>query len=526
MENPARARSAPSALVILAGVAGALAMGLGCDEPSDSDPRVGLDSGAPGGSVGRGGDSDADGPGPDSLDAAGSAGDARRPDPEDAGAAPDARGSAAGRDLGLVVPDALAPVPPPDAGVDPTVCGPIEPIADACHGLPADVDEGALRGLDVDALDAPRPDETPCDPEEVEAFFEDDADRLRLGCSLTFPAGAVLRRNLILEGDRASDLTVDCNGGAIDPADPDRFTLRIRSLEEEGEWRRPARIRIVDCEIRGAVRIQGLGRNGEAEGVRLSSVEAGHTERAQGIAPTDIVFNRVHIIGTGPIPFYLGPGTTHVALLNSRLSGESASTTIYLDAESAHNVIQNNVLETTTAIEREVIAVDGSAHNLIAGNTIASLVRGGIYVYRNCGEGGTVRHQKPRFNRIVNNDFRYAGEADFFNPAIWLGSRAGLRLYCGADDGYDFGSSADNADFADHNLVVGNQIRGHSPEDKILDDGAGNRVEDNVQVEVGALGRSPCAFFDTCAFHLRADGDCLRRSDDDFRCEDGHFRPE
>ena len=94
----------------------------------------------------------------------------------------------------------------------------------------------------------------------------------------------------------------------------------------------------------------------------------------------------------------------------------------------------------------------------------------------------------------MNNLFRYANEPDFFNPALWLGSRGGARSYCGADDGHGFGSSVDNSDFADFNLVMGNQLLNRDPDQKIWDRGEGNTVVQNVRVGVGALGPPPAAF--------------------------------
>jgi hypothetical protein len=51
----------------------------------------------------------------------------------------------------------------------------------------------------------------------------------------------------------------------------------------------------------------------------------------------------------------------------------------------------------------------------------------------------------------VGNDF-------FVVPAIWVASRNGNRRYCGADDGYPFGSSASNLDHAQNTLICGNHF--------------------------------------------------------------------
>jgi parallel beta-helix repeat protein len=121
-----------------------------------------------------------------------------------------------------------------------------------------------------------------------------------------------------------------------------------------------------------------------------------------------------------------------------------------------------------------VVAVDGSATNTIVGNRFLQAGYGGIYLYRNCGEGGTVRHQAPQSNLIENNFFNMK-DLRSGSYGIWLGSRQGRRSYCEDDAGYPFGSSIDNRDFADHNTVRGNVFQPASDE-SVRDDGADNRV--------------------------------------------------
>jgi hypothetical protein len=150
--------------------------------------------------------------------------------------------------------------------------------------------------------------------------------------------------------------------------------------------------------------------------------------------------------------------------VDSTINGRSDSAAIYLDAESGSNIIRNNTINITNA-PREIIAIDGSASNQILTNTIQQAPNGGIYLYRNCGEGGTVRHQAPQRNLIAGNTISHTG-----GYGIWLGSRNGGRFYCSADDGYPFGSSKDNGDFADDNIIKGSNTGA------VRDDGSRNQV--------------------------------------------------
>jgi parallel beta-helix repeat protein len=160
----------------------------------------------------------------------------------------------------------------------------------------------------------------------------------------------------------------------------------------------------------------------------------------------------------GPTPLYVGPGVTGLILQSSILEGQTNTVAIYLDAESAHSQIIDNTFSITTR-RRELIAIDGSAHNIISGNTFESMSNGGIFLYRNCGEKGTIRQQKPQYNLISDNTFKY-GSGSRQRPAVFLNSRAGKQRYCFNDPAHPYGSSANPMDFAQFNKVVNNTVIG------------------------------------------------------------------
>ncbi len=288
-----------------------------------------------------------------------------------------------------------------------------------------------------------------------------DDDSVALGCSLRLEPGDHVRRRVIIEGSRASGIELNCNGATIgEPGPPPRFPyilVEIRSIASgAGRWERPSNVTLRNCTIQGQVRVWGMGVNGQGEAVRRSSRAAGHTERAQQAAPKGVSLLDSRLVATGQIPLYLGPGVTGFTLRNSEVSGTSPSVGLYLDAESADNVIEGNTFDVATG--REVVAVDGSARNTIRDNAITYGSRGGIHLYRNCGEGGTVRHQTPSDNVITGNRFRANG---FLRPdPVNVGSRSGWgwTMNCAADAGYPFGSSADDGDNATGNVVEGNRV--------------------------------------------------------------------
>ena len=75
-----------------------------------------------------------------------------------------------------------------------------------------------------------------------------------------------------------------------------------------------------------------------------------------------------------------------------------------------------------------------------------------------------MRHQPPQNNFIAGNTIDNAG-----GYGIWLGSRNGGRFYCNDDAGFPFGSSKDDGDFADDNIVRDNTFT--SSARTIRDDG-------------------------------------------------------
>jgi parallel beta-helix repeat protein len=272
-----------------------------------------------------------------------------------------------------------------------------------------------------------------------------------------------------LEGSGENGRVIDLQGGWLNEG---KLTeMLIRSKETERGWEVPERITIRNGRIRGSIRIYGLGVNGEAAKVRESSHHEGHTSRAQAAAPRAILLEDLQIEADHRIPLYLSPGVTGVTVKNCTFTGWSASTTVYLDAESGGNRIEGCTFDVRSG--REVVAVDGSATNTIVGNRFLQVSYGGIYLYRNCGEGGTVRHQTPQGNVIENNFFNVK-DLRSGSYGVWLGSRQGRRSYCEDDAGYPFGSSIDNRDFADHNTLRGNVFQ-PAGDEAVRDEGADNR---------------------------------------------------
>lgn len=316
----------------------------------------------------------------------------------------------------------------------------------------------------------------PCSADKMDEIRDEATSEnpwVRIDCDVDLTPDDVITKRLEFRGEGASGVTLDCHGALIDGGRKGSLNHRkdmilIRSIAlNEKEWSAPSGITVSECNVNGSVRLLGMAKDLEkynrsswCEGYEEEDPDCQfHTARAQAAAPTNIRLTGLKVTGQGRVPVYFSAGVTDSVIEESELAGVSDAVGMYLDAESARNTVRNNYfhVDTKDGSSTPQLAIDGSAHNLIVGNRFSAIDHGGIWMYRNCGERGTVRHQPPQYNRIINNTFyynRYEGS----NPAIWLGSRMGERNYCGLDKEHDFGSGASDLDFARYNVVGQNRI--------------------------------------------------------------------
>lgn len=300
-----------------------------------------------------------------------------------------------------------------------------------------------------------------CAADQLVEIMRDTSDPYFLRCSMKLPSRARITRQIVIEGSASSGLTLDCNGAVLDgsalPEKSEAGQLLVRSKPDQPMWDRPEDITVRACHILGSAKVYGIGLSGNADRVRQSSLKPNHTAFVQASAPTRVTFSNVTFETTGRLPLYISPGATYVSVLSSVFKGRSRTVAIYLDAETEHTVIEDSDFEIRTK-RRELIAIDGAANNTIQNNNFRNASNGGIFLYRNCGEAGTIRHQAPQFNIISGNEFIF--ERTTSRPAIWLNSRKGKQPHCFRDERYPFGSSLDPMDNAKNNRIVGNVIFG------------------------------------------------------------------
>lgn len=116
---------------------------------------------------------------------------------------------------------------------------------------------------------------------------------VEIRCDLTLKPTDTVTRRLVFSGAAASGATLDCRGATLDGS---RGTINfgkpsvlIRSTKGGADWSAPFGITVRNCVINGALRLQGLGANGQAKEAGLSSLNADHTAHAQAAAPVRLI---------------------------------------------------------------------------------------------------------------------------------------------------------------------------------------------------------------------------------------------
>ncbi len=323
----------------------------------------------------------------------------------------------------------------------------------------------------------------PATPSDSTVVMDCSLDFKQQDCMAVGARTNEITRKLLFHGSSASGITANFNGahinagmGQINHRRQDIIEI-ASTVDQHGRWQTPVNVNIRNALVTGSIRIFGMGRNGESPYVRQSSQQSGHIIRAQAVAPSQIHLTNLHVVGTGRNPVYFSPGVTDSSLTESVITGVSQRVGVYLDAETRRIQVRDNIFDVKTSdgsywgfYDRgwPQVAVDGSAHNTISGNVFKRVSNGAIFLYRNCGEGGTIRYTTPSHNLITNNRFELAAGLDSMSavsPIVFIGSRNyGLvenwmpGSHCNDDQqsvAY-LGSAKSNADHASFNRVSDN----------------------------------------------------------------------
>ncbi len=244
-----------------------------------------------------------------------------------------------------------------------------------------------------------------------------------------------------------NDTSLDCQGVSMSATDADLTAITIRTPNDHQAGIH--NIRINNCALsgygHGVVIEQKTPANVRYEEL-LQQQTTLEQQRAQ--SPHDILLNRILVNGSKNSGVFIGDHVQHVTLANSRVQN-SGTVGVYLEFGSGHNQIiysqfNGNGFRQLNMVgmgigkpNREAIAVDSSANNLIAHNQFDGNGAGGIFLYRNCFEHADdatqtnhfLRTQGSNNNQILYNTFNHEP------VGIWVAARQSRNLKgfaCGA----------------------------------------------------------------------------------------------
>lgn len=264
-----------------------------------------------------------------------------------------------------------------------------------------------------------------------------------------------------------SNTHLNCNGSEFSPAADENVGLYIDSKGKELR-----NISVKNCKFIGY----------KSNGIRIawSGSDVGKSGKVEELyykTPRDIVIDNVEVRRSGRVGIFFDDYVSNVVLSNSVIE-RSQGAGIYLEHGSKNiSIISNKITLNGLERNREGLAIDSSASNIINGNTFYSNKIGGIFLYKNCGEHFSsgkqvLRWQHSNENIIKNNTFINE------KVGIHLASRQKKdlrKMGCGDPMINERGWYADYADF---NSVVDNKFcRTKVP---VKDNGRGNKIARNV----------------------------------------------
>ena len=283
-----------------------------------------------------------------------------------------------------------------------------------------------------------------------------------------------------------SHTSLDCRGSIIDPGPFKGYALKIDSLGAKTHD-----VTIRNCIIRNSNAIGiviGWSGSDQEKVVKYSREEIYRRTPHQ----VHIINTRVeHANGAG---IYIDDYVSDVTLRKVSVS-HSASMAVYLEHSSQKITIEDSLFENNSVNkQREALAIDSSAHNVIRRNVFRRNKAGSIFLYKNCQEHAafdsrqTKRWQGADENLIEDNLF----EDEVVG--IWIGSRQSRdlrKMRCGEP----YYGDKFVIDKANNNVVMNNifkrLVKGVLVEDddNIIRDNHFHQIQE-VCIRVGSVPRA------------------------------------
>lgn len=274
------------------------------------------------------------------------------------------------------------------------------------------------------------------------------------GTTMLDPSQSYLATELHI---RQSGTTLDCQGAVIDGQNKVLTGLRIVS-----DGKTPLRdVTVKNCHFK----------NFKTSGVRIywqgnDTLKLKYTaEERYRLAPQHIRLSNITVEDTAMSAVYVDDYVSDV-LIDGLTSRRAGGTGLYLEHHSRRTTVQNSVFEQNGFRQgrgiREGLAIDSSTHNVIKNNIFKGNAKGGIFLYKNCGERFSTGQSVLRVNHASHNIIENNMFIDM-PTGVWIASRQSRNL-----SKWDCGDPPLDAqkvyyeDFARYNTVKANRFCGIS----------------------------------------------------------------
>ena len=285
--------------------------------------------------------------------------------------------------------------------------------------------------------------------------------------NVQFAAGCVYRQSLRIA---ASNTHLDCHDAMIDGEGQRTIGLLIA-----GHGEAISHVSVTNCRFRNfkssAVRVTADGNEGEKDPVASAP-----------FAPFDVHLAKLQVSASGRVGIYFDHHVHDASLRDSTVEG-SGATAIYVEYSTSRIAIESNTFrrngfDADGKRNREAIAIDSSSDNRVSSNTFIGNARGGVFLYKNCGEKASEPHSIVRTVHSDNNVIRSNRFVDE-EVGVWIASRQSrnLKNFDCSDRSME-PSRTYFQDFADHNEVSANLFCATQTAVRI--EGDFNRVFDNT----------------------------------------------
>lgn len=299
---------------------------------------------------------------------------------------------------------------------------------------------------------------------------------------------------------QSSDTSLDCQGVAMS-ATNDKLTAfaiqtpraisETKAISENGTGQGIRNIRLDNCIAvgygHGVLVEQAMPANQRYEQLQQNKTTR-DTQRQ--LSPNHILLNRLLIDSSKNSGIFVGDHVQGVTLANSRVQN-AGTVGVYFEFGSRGNRVQDSKFSQNGFRQvlgvgkpnREAIAIDSSAHNVIANNEFDHNGAGGVFLYRNCFEHADDPTQANHFLRTQGSDGNVIQGNSFVREpvGVWVAARQSRNLKgfeCGAYTISETLLTSYHLDEAEHNTVTHNQF--DSVENAVIVEDDNNVVSKNT----------------------------------------------